>query len=180
MIKKMSLSLITIVSLALFTTLSVGCSNDSSKSEDIALTPNSGCLNGQNNCTYSGQYNGGFRNYPRNTNGQYTGYYDNYQSGFCGCQAGYSVAYSNHLGLTCINHSQLARNAHYFSYGWNYQQYAFSAPQPRSYNAIPSQYRGACNKDVLQTCLVIQSDSCGSNGYCRAIGGGDLGLCLYR
>ena len=174
--RKLSHFIFTLVFLGAISLFS-GCAKSPSQ-KDVAVTPSTECLTHQN-CSYP-NYNSGFYSYSRNNNGYYSGFNSSYKNGFCGCGPGKSVAYNGQLGLVCVNHTSLPSGASYISYNWNHQYYSFSRPQPVAYSAIPTQYQGSCSQSVLNACLVLDSNSCGPNGYCRAIGGGALGVCLYR
>lgn len=174
---KKNFNFLCLIFTVLFVIFTSGCNKDEGGPK-VANAPNSACINGERGCIYGTEYN--LNNYRRYGNGQYVGYYGGYSNGFCGCAPHQAVVYNDDFGLGCVNHSQLTGHAYYMYYSWNSVNFAFNSPHPRAYNPIPRQYSGSCRKDLLHACLVQEKDSCGKNNYCRAIGGGRLGICIYQ
>lgn len=167
-------------------------------------TPLTSCLDGTTYCNNQ-QYSGlpGFMPYP----GMY-GYAYNYmtyfnQNGFCNCPQGWTPVYNSSYGLGCVQSRLLMQNysASYlywefqnsssWSYGWaqsnDYYYWSYySAPTiPNNFaqsSNIPNGYYGgsggSCSRNLTQSCLLNQANTCGAGATCRqVIAGSSLGVC---
>lgn len=158
-------------------------------SNTIAVTPTDlRCINGSATCNTGayGNYNGWTTySYPYgNTQYNYSTYFNQY--GFCGCPSGYSPAYNGSMGLGCIS-NQFLQPVYNFTvfmafggggfYGWGGGGAINNQPQVSNIPGSPNQ--GACNRNLTQSCLLDQANSCSSGAICRqVVSGSNLGVCI--
>lgn len=185
------MSKLLLTTLSLFCTLAlsacgsgVGSGGGGGNRNTIAVTPaNLGCINGSATCaseTYS-TYSG-WTNYAMpygNTGYNYTGYFNQY--GFCGCPAGYSPAYNGTMGLGCIGNQYLYPYYNYtmfMSFGAAFGGGA-TINIPQVSNIPNTAYQGNCARQLTQSCLVNQANSCGTGATCQQVlTGSSLGVCI--
>lgn len=169
-------------------------------------TPLTNCLDGTTYC--NNQYYSavpGFIPYPMpyGAYGQpynYMAYFNRH--GFCDCPYGTSPVYNPTYGLGCIRTRLLTQN--YYGGGgaylyWQFQMgtswntgwadasyYHYSAPtMPNNfaqYSNIPNGYYsgsgGSCPRNLTQSCLLNQPNTCGVGATCRQVlSGSALGVC---
>jgi hypothetical protein len=135
----------------------------------------------------------GFAPYPIQGGG-YAGYSS--QAGYCGCQNGYRPTFSSNYGMGCINSGYSNQysyygngQTYYYTPGWSNNQWT-NIPQVQ-YNNAPTNYGSGnnCYQNVVYACDVRLENAydgyggsvrpCG-NGRCHAIGGSNLGICVYN
>ncbi|QDK38938.1 hypothetical protein [Bdellovibrio sp. NC01] len=154
----------------------------------VAVTPTDmRCINGSATCntTAYGNY-AGWTTYSMpygNTVYNYTNYFNQY--GFCGCPSGYSPSYNGTMGLGCISNQFLQPVYNYavfmvFGAGsytsWGGGGATINIPQVSNIPGSPN--TGTCARNVTQSCLLDQANSCGVGATCRqVIGGSNLGVC---
>ncbi|MEN0057842.1 MAG: hypothetical protein AAGB31_03330, partial [Bdellovibrio sp.] len=116
----------------------------------------------------------------------YTSYFNQY--GFCNCPGGYSPVYNGQYGLGCVSAQLLMPYAGmytYWSWGWSSWGTGYPAPQTTinlpQYSNIPSVggVNGQCSRNITQSCILSQANSCGAGAVCRQVmGGSNLGVCV--
>ena len=156
-----------------------------SNSTTVAVTPYN-CMAGTTVCN-SSAYGGysGWTTYslPYGTNYNYSNYFASY--GFCGCPAGYFPSYNNSMGLGCVSNQYLQpllNSAVYMNYNGSSWSNAWGSPGqiniPQVSN-IPGSYQGACQRNITQSCLLDQTNSCSAGATCQQVlAGSDLGVCV--
>lgn len=154
----------------------------------VAVTPTSlGCINGSVTCNTAayGTYSG-WTTYSLpygSTNYNYSNYFNQY--GFCGCPSGYSPAYNGSMGLGCISNQILQpvySSTVFMAFGggtvtgWGGGGATINIPQVSNIPGSPNQ--GTCARQLTQSCLLDQGNSCGVGATCRqVISGSNLGVC---
>lgn len=175
---------------AIFALFVAACgSNGGSGNTVVAVTPSDlRCINGSTTCN-----NGAYANYAGwttysmpygNSNYNLTGYFNQY--GFCGCPTGYTAAYNGSMGLGCVNtqiFNQFYGSAVFMAFGgggvtgWGGGGAVINIPQVS--NIPNSAYQGNCSRQVAQSCLLDQGNSCGAGATCRQVlSGSNLGVCV--
>lgn len=154
-----------------------------------ATTPLSlNCINGTTLCSGNTYANyGGWTTYAlpyNNTPYNYIPYFNQY--GFCGCPSGYSPAYNATLGLGCVNTMYLQSiygNAVFMGFGasgflsWGAGSATTSIPQVSNIPGAPNQ--GTCTRQITQSCILNQFNTCGVGAFCSQIlTGSNLGVCI--
>ncbi len=119
----------------------------------------------------------------RNYGWQPLPYQWNYGQNFCGCPVGTRPVYTTNYGFGCA-----PNNVYYDAYNqypnqvfnyWNQNTHYNNIPQI-SYAPLISGDSQNCYQQAAQACDSREANSCGSNGYCRVVGGGSvLGICTY-
>lgn len=127
------------------------------------------------------------------------------RSGFCDCPRGYAPVYNSTYGLGCIQSRLLQPFAGYYMYwqidissnwstGWGYNDPAYfygygytSAPTyPNNYpqysnipaGTYPGYGGGSCSRNLTQSCLLNQANTCSNGATCRQVMyGSNLGVC---
>lgn len=183
----------------------ISCQEDSGGSgANTAGTPNStqnvvtplstGCLDGTNFCNNTVyNHHTGFIPYPGMYNQAYN-YMHRFNRGFCDCPGGYMPVYNSSYGLGCVRQQLLQPYSGFFLYwkwgsgaiGWGYAtNYGVHAPQVTinypQYSNIPSASNSvsSCSKNLTQSCLMNQPNSCGTVATCRqVVAGSSLGVCV--
>ncbi|MDG0815576.1 hypothetical protein [Bdellovibrio svalbardensis] len=157
-------------------------------SNTIAVTPTDmGCINGSTVCNTGAYANyNGWTTYSLpygSTQYNYSNYFNQY--GFCGCPQGYSPAYNGSMGLGCISNQYLQPVYNYTVFmifgssftGWGGGGSVNNQPQVSNIPGSPNQ--GTCNRNLTQSCLLDQANSCSTGATCRqVISGSNLGVCV--
>lgn len=157
---------------------------EENKNSAVPVAPSPGCMNGTTYCDSSQYgYHQGYAPYPQNpyfhseqnAASAYRGF--NF-SNLCDCPAGQRPVYNGTIGLGCVNASNIPgpNSALYWSWQARNGQWV-NVPQISNAQGYAGN-SSSCYKDVAQSCLVDQPNSCGAGAMCRVTGGGSrLGIC---
>jgi hypothetical protein len=107
-------------------------------------------------------------------------YYNGSVNGYCGCENNSRPIYNPQWGFACAPTSYFQNSSYMgYSYGSIFQPQNYGNANMQQISYSPASYGGSsCYTNFASSCDVRIANSCGTNGYCRAIGGAStVGLC---